>query len=407
MKKDIVIKVENISKTFVLPHEKYSTAKQRFTNIFVRKSFEKFKALDNISFEIKKGEFFGIIGSNGSGKSTLLKILAKIYQPTSGSISVNGRVAPFIELGVGFNPELTARENVFLNAAILGLSKKETEEKFDEIIDFAELRNFVDQKLKNFSSGMQVRLAFSIAIQAQTEILLIDEVLAVGDAAFQQKCFDVFRNLRKEGKTIIFVSHALNVVEEFCQRVAFIDKGKLISVGKPRNIINDYLERITEKEIQEKDNVKEEVLNKEERWGDRQAEITDAWIENEKGVKSLVINGSTFAINIVYKFNTNIKSPIFGLIIRDQSNRDVLVNNTKWLRIKTGEFLKGKVVKVSYTLNNVFEDGNYTISPAIADQDGIHFYDWRNNFKKYIIRREIKTGGLINLPIKVEIGDNK
>jgi len=242
---ETIIKVENLTKVFKLPHERYSTMKQHFVNIFKPKSVEKLKALDSVSFKVKKGEFFGIIGPNGSGKSTLLKILAQIYQPTAGKIEVNGSISPFIELGVGFNPELSARDNVFLNAAILGLSKKETEERFEEIIKFSELEEFVDQKLKNFSSGMQVRLAFSIAVQAQADILLVDEVLAVGDAAFQQKCFGVFQQLKKKKKTIIFVSHDLGTIEDFCDQVLLINKGKLKFVGSPQQAVLEYLKSNT------------------------------------------------------------------------------------------------------------------------------------------------------------------
>src|SRR3990167_2586956 len=184
MEKETIIQIENLTKVFKLPHEKITSEKQQFVSLFSSKGYERFKALDNVSFEIRKGEFFGIIGENGSGKSTLLKILAGIYQPTSGQININGNLSPFIELGVGFNPELSARDNVFLNAAILGLTKQQTEEEFAEIVSFSELENFMDQKLKNFSSGMQVRLAFSVAIKAESEILLIDEVLAVGDVLF-------------------------------------------------------------------------------------------------------------------------------------------------------------------------------------------------------------------------------
>ena len=192
-----VVSVKNVSKSFVLPHEKKTSIKQAFTGMLRshRRGFEHQQALKNISLEIKKGEFFGILGRNGSGKSTLLKILAGIYQPTSGSVRIEGKLVPFIELGVGFNPELTGRENVYLNGALLGFTRAEIADMYDDIVAFAELERFMDQKLKNYSSGMQVRLAFSVATRAQADVLLIDEVLAVGDADFQKKCFDYFRKL--------------------------------------------------------------------------------------------------------------------------------------------------------------------------------------------------------------------
>ena len=213
MSNDIAISVKNVSKNFALPHEKADSVKSVFVNPFNknRRKFEVQHALSDISFDIPKGEFFGIVGRNGSGKSTLLKIIAGIYVPNSGSVTVNGRLVPFIELGVGFNPELTGRENVYLNGALMGFSEKEVNRKYEAIVDFAEIERFMDQKLKNYSSGMQVRLAFSVAtILADSEVLLIDEVLAVGDADFQRKCFEYFKKLKKDKKTVIFVSHDMS-----------------------------------------------------------------------------------------------------------------------------------------------------------------------------------------------------
>jgi ABC-2 type transport system ATP-binding protein len=232
MSSDVAIKVNHVNKTFKLPHEKQ-------------------QVLKDISFEIKKGEFFGIVGRNGSGKSTLLKLLAGIYTPDSGIIQVNGKLTPFIELGVGFNPELTGRENVFLNGALLGFNRKEMLAMYDEIVEFAEIENFMDQKLKNYSSGMQVRLAFSIAIRAKSDILLIDEVLAVGDAAFQAKCFNIFAKLKDAGKTIILVTHDMSSVLRFCDRAMLINKGEVIDIGMPTEVADKYLELNYEVEVKE------------------------------------------------------------------------------------------------------------------------------------------------------------
>ena len=211
-----VVSVKNVSKSFVLPHEKKTSIKQAFTGMLRshRRGFEHQQALKNISLEIKKGEFFGILGRNGSGKSTLLKILAGIYQPTSGSVRIEGKLVPFIELGVGFNPELTGRENVYLNGALLGFTRAEIADMYDDIVAFAELERFMDQKLKNYSSGMQVRLAFSVATRAQADVLLIDEVLAVGDADFQKKCFDYFRKLKASNTTVAERSEERRVGKE-------------------------------------------------------------------------------------------------------------------------------------------------------------------------------------------------
>ncbi len=240
---EVAIRVSNVNKSFKLPHERVSTVKGLFVNMFKRKrTYEKQDVLKDISFEIKKGEFFGIVGRNGSGKSTLLKLLAGIYSPDEGHIQVNGKLTPFIELGVGFNPELTGRENVFLNGALLGFSRKEMLGMYDEIVEFAELEKFMDQKLKNYSSGMQVRLAFSIAIRAQSEILLLDEVLAVGDAAFQQKCFNYFEKLKDEKKTVVFVSHDMGAVNRFCNAAIYLKDGLLVESGSASKIAQIYAE---------------------------------------------------------------------------------------------------------------------------------------------------------------------
>ncbi|MDB5160736.1 MAG: hypothetical protein JWO96_116 [Candidatus Saccharibacteria bacterium] len=235
------ISVIGLSKNFKLPHEKNSSIKSAFVNFYRRrKSYEMQEAIKDVSFEIQKGEFFGIVGRNGSGKSTLLKILAGIYVPTTGEVRVNGKLTPFIELGVGFNPELTGRENVFLNGALLGFDRKQMAAMYKEIVDFAELKRFMDQKLKNYSSGMQVRLAFSIAIRARSDILLIDEVLAVGDAAFQAKCYNYFEKLKKDKKTVVFVSHDMNAVKRFCDRAMYIKGGIMTGIGEPDQIADIY-----------------------------------------------------------------------------------------------------------------------------------------------------------------------
>lgn len=235
----VAIKVENISKTFCLPHEKISTVRGAFVNLLTRKTFEEFNALDDVSFEVKKGEFFGIIGRNGSGKSTLLKILAGIYQPNKGKIKIHGQISPFLELGIGFNGELSGKDNVYLNATILGLSKKQIKEKFNDIVAFSELERFIDQKVKNYSSGMQVRLAFSVAIAANRDILLMDEVLAVGDGNFQNKCYEYFNKIRGK-KTVLFVSHDTENMKKFCERTLVLNDGKIFTLESTALAIEKY-----------------------------------------------------------------------------------------------------------------------------------------------------------------------
>jgi ABC-2 type transport system ATP-binding protein len=245
---ETAIEVKSVGKTFKLPHERYNSVKSILINFYKRnKSFELQKALSGVSFDVKKGEFFGIVGRNGSGKSTLLKLLAGIYSPDSGSISIKGKLTPFIELGVGFSPELTGRENVYLNGALFGFNRKEITAMYNDIVEFAELERFMDQKLKNYSSGMQVRLAFSIAIRAQSDVLILDEVLAVGDMDFQQKCFDYFATLKKSSRTVILVTHDMGSVLKFCDRAMLVNKGKVVQIGSPKEIADAYIEMNYEK----------------------------------------------------------------------------------------------------------------------------------------------------------------
>lgn len=237
------IVVKNLHKSFRLPTEQSFGLKQAiFNRLRGVKGYKEQKVLKGLDFEIKRGEFIGIVGRNGSGKSTLLKILAGTYYPERGNVVINGDLIPFIELGVGFNQELTGRENVYMNGALLGFSNKEMDAMYDDIWDFAELKDFQDQKLKNYSSGMQVRLAFSIAIRARGDILLLDEVLAVGDTAFQRKCYNYFAELKREKRTVVLVTHSMESVQSFCDRAIMIEDGKILIDGSPRKVARMYLE---------------------------------------------------------------------------------------------------------------------------------------------------------------------
>ena len=237
---DIAVSVKNVSKKFRIPiNGKKETLQERFVNPFHKTKYVEFHALNNLSFDVKKNEFFSVIGPNGAGKSTLLKIVSGIYIPDSGKVVVNGTLVPFLELGVGFNPELTARENVYLNGTILGLTKKEVDEYIDEIFKFAELTEFVNLPVKNFSSGMAVRLAFSIAIKVKSDILVLDEVLAVGDGEFQKKCFNYFDSIVGK-KTILFVSHGLDAVKKYSDRVLWLKEDKTYEIGDPSEMVDKY-----------------------------------------------------------------------------------------------------------------------------------------------------------------------
>jgi ABC-2 type transport system ATP-binding protein len=239
----VAIRVENVYKTFVLPHEKINTMKGLFVNLLKRKTYEKFIALEDVSLEVRRGEFLGIIGRNGSGKSTLLKILAGIYRADSGQVRIDGRISPFLELGIGFHPDLSGRDNVYLNGSVLGLRRKDIDRLFDAIVEFSELERFIDQKIKNYSSGMQVRLAFSIAIHANREILLMDEVLAVGDSNFQTKCIREFNRYREVGKTVILVTHDIVTMQKYCDRALLLRDGKIQIEGAVEEVANRYVEQ--------------------------------------------------------------------------------------------------------------------------------------------------------------------
>jgi ABC-type polysaccharide/polyol phosphate transport system ATPase subunit len=231
------IDVAGVSKAFRIPHEQRTYVKEYFLHPFRRTTYERNQALENVTFTVEAGEFFGIFGPNGSGKSTLLRILAGIYVADSGRVRVNGLLSPFIELGVGFNLELNARDNIRINATLAGLTKEELDAKFDDILEFSELERFVDQKLKNYSSGMLMRLAYSIAIQIPFDILLLDEVLAVGDESFQNKCFATFERFKEEGKTVVLVTHQAELLRSFCDRVLLLEQGVVGALGPPEDVV--------------------------------------------------------------------------------------------------------------------------------------------------------------------------
>lgn len=367
-----VISVKKLSKTFRLPHERTSSVKSVVLNVFRRNSFENQVALRNISFEVKPGEFFGIVGRNGSGKSTLLKLLAGIYPPTKGTVSVNGRLTPFIELGVGFNPELTGRENVFLNGALLGFNRKEMTAMYKDIVAFAELERFMDQKLKNYSSGMQVRLAFSIAIRSESDILLIDEVLAVGDALFQQKCYDYFDKLKNSGRTVVFVSHDMGAVQSFCDKAILINNGDLVAEGSPAEVVSVY-NKILADESASASQFSDEGL---QHVGTGGVEITRAEIIDAKGAKiSRIAEGEPFGIRLHYKSTKKIDEAVFGVGIMGQQGQSILGPNSKEAGLKTGQLKPRGYAEVKFSYNPL-ATGSYRIRASIMNSSVTVPYDF-------------------------------
>ncbi len=310
---NVAIKVDKVFKTFKIPHNKINSVRGAFVNALKDNDYEKFNALNEVSFEIRKGEFFGIIGRNGSGKSTLLKILAGIYRPDKGKIKINGLVSPFLELGIGFNPELSGRDNIYLNGTVLGLTKKEIDERFDDIVAFSELKRFIDQKLKNYSSGMSVRLAFSVSIFANREILLMDEVLAVGDSNFQKKCIDVFRKYRDTNKTVVLVTHDIGVIRKYCDRAMLLRNGKVVEYDNVDKVCDAYVSKnISEEarqEIEEQERIKKKELERKNKLKNKK----------NKSTKNRIVK-----VEVLDKNNENIKAIKYGdfLAIKAKINLD-------------------------------------------------------------------------------------
>jgi len=392
----IAIKVTNVSKSFVLPHDKQNSIKGGLISMVKggKRSYEKQEVLKDISFEIKKGEFFGIVGRNGSGKSTLLKMLAGIYLPTDGSIQVNGSLTPFIELGVGFNPDLTGRENVYLNGALLGFNRKQMDEMYDAIVDFAELERFMDQKLKNYSSGMQVRLAFSIAIRAKSDILLLDEVLAVGDAAFQTKCFEYFRELKRDKRTIILVSHDRGAIEQYCTRAALIDNGKLIAIDTPKNIFGMYSD-ITLSQIEDTQSSNSK-LKKGKRWGSGQVSIMDMKVMINEAEKRVTKPGDEIKFIVTYKANEDVESPVYGITMNRTGETPIMAVNTLLNGVSTKPLKKNDVISVAFVTKNIFGNGKYALSPAVASSDANVIFDWRDEMAYVEVSGQKNAYAIIN-----------
>lgn len=352
MNKKVAIRVDNLVKTFKIPTEASNGIKQKLINVLKgKKGYREFTPLKGISFEIEKGEFFGIVGRNGSGKSTLLKTIAGIYQPNQGSVEVNGRLVPFIELGVGFNHELTGRENIYLNGALLGFSNQEVDAMYDEIVAFAELEDFMEEKLKNYSSGMQVRLAFSIAIRAKSDILLLDEVLAVGDEAFQRKCENYFRQLRKQKKTVILVTHSMGNVRKYCSRAMLIRDGKIVSCGNPDDVANEYSIENLYKKDKNASAVDEAEGNKKSRVGNLAVKLTPAEIISQAdyldiNVKYDVLDGTPTHTNISFQ-DINRNAPILASQSKLTKDKKVSVK----LRVKLAE-LNDTDIRISVTVRD-------------------------------------------------------
>jgi ABC-type polysaccharide/polyol phosphate transport system ATPase subunit len=386
-----------VSKAFRLPHQRYSTLKERALHPFTSSTYDTLQALGDVSFDVGVGEFFGIVGRNGSGKSTLLKCLAGIYGVDSGEIQIDGRLSPFIELGVGFNPDLTARDNVMLNAIMLGLTRREARRRFDEIIEFAELQEFIDMKLKNYSSGMSVRLGFSVAVQVDADVLLVDEVLAVGDASFQRKCFDEFDRMRSEGRTILFVTHDMNSVERFCDRAMLLEQGELMTIGAPDEVARRYNEVNFAKPATDGGEVAYPEAG-------RDARILKTWCESASGERLVVAQqGDTCLACIEVEFLAPVNEPLFVVTFRSEARQAVFVAHSAG-QLVTGGFAAGERATIRFAFDNFLAPGRYTLTPEMAVWDPEHrLLDLRDDVAALIVESSNRSGGMADLPTRVEI----
>ena len=431
---DTAVEIKSVSKKYRIRHEKIPSLKQTILTLR-RTTYEEFLALDDVSFSIKHGETCGIIGPNGSGKSTLLKLMARIIQPTSGKIIVNGPLSALLELGAGFHPDLTGRENIYINAAILGMKKRDVDRRLGDIIKFSELDRFIDTPVKNYSSGMYMRLGFSVAINVNPDILLVDEVLAVGDQAFQAKCYKVIYDFMKSGKTIIIVSHDLETISDLCSKVIFMRDGKLIDMGKPLDIVSKYrayIEELEKRRIieQQREDRKKifktviegnrKVIDGEEisrlsnlsiggetikRFGSGDAEIISINLLDKSG-REISYSSYGDEVKVAYKvlFKEKVEEPIFGIRITDHRGNIVYGTNSRLKKIRTGLFKKGDRVTVSFSFKISLIGGEYSVSPAVGYNDNKTYCDWINDmFTINVIHRNIAEGlADLNTEINVE-----
>jgi ABC-type polysaccharide/polyol phosphate transport system ATPase subunit len=398
------IVVDSINKTFRVPEERVHTLKERALHPLRRSRHESFKALHDISFQVRRGEFFGIAGRNGSGKSTLLKCLAGIYGVDQGRIWMDGRLSTFIELGVGFNQDLAARDNVILNGIMMGLSPREARRRVDEVIDFAELREFEELKLKNYSSGMHVRLAFSVAIQVDADVLLVDEVLAVGDAAFQQKCFDVFHRMRDEGRTIVFVSHDMGSLNRFCHRALLLERGEMVHIGEPHEVADRYLEINFGHNAQESEGGVAEG-----RGGDGEARVLEAWIEDEHGERPASIGqGQRIALKALVRFEVDVEDPVASVYVLNEDHVAIVVATSSRGNERSGSFRAGEEILCSFAFENVLAPGRYNPLFTIAHRGtGMDLMDRIEGAFSFVVTGPEAMGGAVDLPVEVGISRNE
>ncbi len=375
---DDIVRLENVTVRYRAASERV----EKFKEYAIRRLQGKIKhnyflALQDVSFSVKRGEVFGLIGHNGAGKSTLLKLVSRVLRPTAGRVWVSGRVAPLLEIGAGFHPELTGRENIYLNGSLLGFSRREMDVKFENIVEFAELWDFIDAPLRTYSSGMWARLGFAVATDTQPEVLIVDEILSVGDESFQRKSYERIESFRQHGATILLVSHSMPVVENTCQRAAWLEHGKLMAVGSAKEVVDRYLGRVREDESEQLSK-KTEVVEEEGRWGSRRMEIVGVRITNDQGVaQGVFATNEPLQLHMDYVAHEPIQSPVFGMAIFRQDGAHVTGPNTDLVKLDLG-LVTGKG-SVTYKIPRLpLLDGLYHISVAAHNQEDTEIYDYHD-----------------------------
>jgi ABC-2 type transport system ATP-binding protein/lipopolysaccharide transport system ATP-binding protein len=384
-----------VSKRFRLYKDKPSSLKETITS-FRTARYEEFWALRDVSLEIPTGSTYGLIGHNGSGKSTLLRVCARIHRPTEGIVNTKGRIAALLDLGAGFHPELSGRENIFLNGAILGLKRKEVQKAFDEIVDFSGLHEFIDSPVKLYSTGMYVRLGFSIAVHVRPEVLIIDEVIAVGDADFQRRCFDHLNMLRRQGVTIVLVSHGLSLLQSMCDRVAWLDHGRLINEGKPRDVIAEYLHQVDDQEAERL--AREHELDPESadiehasgpgsrRQGTREIEVQSLeFLDADEKPVTMASTGDALTLRLHYVAKQPVQDPVFGLAVEHDSGVFLTAMNTQWSDLHMGRVSGPGFIDYHIPVLSVMP-GKLLISVGVVDEHNLICYDFLRQWFSLHIR---------------------
>lgn len=384
------IQVRNLGKRYRLRGIARASLRELMVNGVSRAEAEWFWALRGVSFDARPGSTVGVVGPNGSGKSSMLGLLAGTITPTEGTVQCNGRVSSLLELGAGFHPDLTGRENVFLNAALLGIPREDVRKRMDHIIEFSGLRDFIDMPVKNYSSGMYVRLGFAVAVELDPDVLLVDEVLAVGDLAFQMKCFDRIRDIQKRGKTILLVSHDLVAVEQFCDDVKLLHQGRMVAEGNPSDVILTYLKSYMARIGQ---------LNVEEH-GTRDVEVTGLRLLDEHGVEaSAFTTGRPMTAAISYRAKRPIEKPVFGFSIKTGNGFFIYGTNTQIMNVDVPTLTGEGVMKLEFTPLALME-GKYFLSLAIHSWDHATQYHRLEDWYPFAVKNPTSAHGILQLPCR-------